>query len=167
MSVLSLGAEPVTCQANLLLIRRRLLHDKWGRRSVGALWWTRDCFCSGPSLSVPAPQPVVSIKVLLERPPGQSRPSSTPALPHDLSQSCVVHRAQQGTLRLQSVVGWRVCQWRSTSGKGCVPKTCCLQSSRLIFLNYIWLYSYFSGCTNSWSWVTASLLFFFCFWQRL
>lgn len=54
MSVLSLGAEPVTCQADLLLIRRRLLRNGSRWSSVGALWWTQDCFCSGPSLSVAA-----------------------------------------------------------------------------------------------------------------
>lgn len=130
MSVLSFGAEPVTCQADLLLIRHRLPRDKSGRSSPGFTFLcTQDRFALAlPSLSKPPRLVVVSIKVLPERSPGQPRPSYS-SLPHpvptsDLPQCCVVHRAQQGTLRLQCVVGWGVCQWRSTSGKGSVAETC-------------------------------------------
>lgn len=163
MSVLSPGAEPVTCQANLLLIRHRLLRDESGWSSVGARWWTQDCFCSGPSLSVPAPRPVVSIKVLPERSPGQPRPSSLPPPPiSDLPQTRVVHRAQQGTLRLQSErVGEKAPLEKDVSWK-----PVCLQSSRLIFLNYIFLYSSFFWLYQQLELGYCFSTLFFCFWQR-
>lgn len=116
MSVLSLGAEPVTCQADLLLIRHCLPRDEPGQSSPGFTSVHPGPFCSGPSLSVPAPSACcckhqgftraltwTASAILFPRPPH-------PAPTSDLPQCCVVHRAQQGTLRLQCVVGWGVCQ---------------------------------------------------------
>lgn len=110
-----------------------------------------------PCLSQPPRPVVVSVKVLWARSPGQPWPSSPPQPPtSDFPPT--LRCTQSPTVDVPTAV----CSWAGSSSveeapleKELLRKPICLQSSRLIFLNYILLCSYCSDCTNSWSWVTA------------